>query len=160
MNILREDWKPVLNLNSVMVGLQYLFLEPNADDPLNKGELDLSCILTHIYVAMMCRGGGGAQAQPRAVRLQCEILYARWHNQRGEIRRRDQGPVSSSGYLISSSCATAFLPRCLRMVHFCARYIEYRDDGRLDVYYSVVTCIWNSAYMFAPCSLRYVIAVS
>lgn len=38
MNILREDWKPVLNLNSVMVGLQYLFLEPNADDPLNKGE--------------------------------------------------------------------------------------------------------------------------
>ncbi len=39
LNILREDWKPVLNLNSVMVGLQYLFLEPNADDPLNKGAL-------------------------------------------------------------------------------------------------------------------------
>lgn len=38
MNILREDWKPVLNLNSVMVGLQYIFLEPNADDPLNKGQ--------------------------------------------------------------------------------------------------------------------------
>jgi len=36
LNILREDWKPVLNLNSVMVGLQYLFLEPNADDPLNR----------------------------------------------------------------------------------------------------------------------------
>jgi len=36
LNILREDWKPVLNLNTVMVGLQYLFLEPNADDPLNK----------------------------------------------------------------------------------------------------------------------------
>ncbi|GAA5879456.1 hypothetical protein JCM8547_008149 [Rhodosporidiobolus lusitaniae] len=36
LNILREDWKPVLNLNAVMVGLQYLFLEPNADDPLNK----------------------------------------------------------------------------------------------------------------------------
>jgi ubiquitin-conjugating enzyme E2 M len=29
----------VLNLNSIMVGLQYLFLEPNADDPLNKGQL-------------------------------------------------------------------------------------------------------------------------
>lgn len=39
LNILREDWKPVLNLNAVMVGLQYLFLEPNADDPLNKGGL-------------------------------------------------------------------------------------------------------------------------
>jgi ubiquitin-conjugating enzyme E2 M len=38
LNILREDWKPVLNLNAVMVGIQYLFLEPNADDPLNKGE--------------------------------------------------------------------------------------------------------------------------
>jgi ubiquitin-protein ligase len=37
LNILREDWKPVLNLTSVMVGLQFLFLEPNADDPLNKG---------------------------------------------------------------------------------------------------------------------------
>jgi len=38
LNILREDWKPVLNLSSVLVGLQYLFLEPNPDDPLNKGE--------------------------------------------------------------------------------------------------------------------------
>ncbi|XJO74623.1 hypothetical protein BDV3_005419 [Batrachochytrium dendrobatidis] len=36
LNILREDWKPVLNINSIMVGLQYLFLEPNAEDPLNK----------------------------------------------------------------------------------------------------------------------------
>lgn len=46
LNILREDWKPVLNLNSVMVGLQYLFLEPNADDPLNKGaSFDLSDLL-------------------------------------------------------------------------------------------------------------------
>ncbi|KAJ3318113.1 NEDD8-conjugating protein ubc12 [Gonapodya sp. JEL0774] len=36
LNILREDWKPVLNVHSVLVGLQYLFLEPNADDPLNK----------------------------------------------------------------------------------------------------------------------------
>lgn len=36
LNILREDWKPVLNLNAVMVGLQFLFLEPNYSDPLNK----------------------------------------------------------------------------------------------------------------------------
>ncbi|KAI7870848.1 putative ubiquitin-conjugating enzyme E2 [Spinellus fusiger] len=36
LNILREDWNPVLSLHSVLVGLQYLFLEPNADDPLNK----------------------------------------------------------------------------------------------------------------------------
>ncbi|KAL5385220.1 NEDD8-conjugating protein ubc12 [Paraphaeosphaeria minitans] len=36
LNILREDWKPVLNLNAIFVGVQYLFLEPNASDPLNK----------------------------------------------------------------------------------------------------------------------------
>ncbi|KAK9452342.1 ubiquitin-conjugating enzyme/RWD-like protein [Limtongia smithiae] len=42
LNILREDWKPVLNLNAVLVGLQFLFLEPNAADPLNKeAALDL-----------------------------------------------------------------------------------------------------------------------
>lgn len=43
LNILREDWKPVLNLNSVMIGLQFLFLEPNASDPLNKGADRLAC---------------------------------------------------------------------------------------------------------------------
>ena len=26
LNILREDWKPVLSINSVIYGLQYLFL--------------------------------------------------------------------------------------------------------------------------------------
>ncbi|ODV89530.1 hypothetical protein CANCADRAFT_45947 [Tortispora caseinolytica NRRL Y-17796] len=36
LNILREDWKPVLNLNSVIIGVQLLFLEPNPTDPLNK----------------------------------------------------------------------------------------------------------------------------
>lgn len=36
LNILREDWKPVLTIQSVLMGLQFLMLEPNADDPLNK----------------------------------------------------------------------------------------------------------------------------
>jgi ubiquitin-conjugating enzyme E2 M len=51
LNILRDEWKPVLNLNAVIVGLQvscmsimssisnawqFLFLEPNPADPLNK----------------------------------------------------------------------------------------------------------------------------
>jgi len=36
LNILREDWKPVLTINAVVYGIQYLFLEPNPDDPLNK----------------------------------------------------------------------------------------------------------------------------
>ncbi|XP_041471527.1 NEDD8-conjugating enzyme Ubc12-like [Lytechinus variegatus] len=36
LNILREDWKPVLTINAIVYGLQFLFLEPNPDDPLNK----------------------------------------------------------------------------------------------------------------------------
>ena len=36
LNILREDWRPVLNINSIIYGLQYLLLEPNPEDPLNK----------------------------------------------------------------------------------------------------------------------------
>ncbi|CAF0881922.1 unnamed protein product, partial [Didymodactylos carnosus] len=36
LNILREDWKPVLTINAVIYGLIFLFVEPNADDPLNK----------------------------------------------------------------------------------------------------------------------------
>ena len=36
LNILREDWKPVLTIQSVIMGLQFIMLEPNADDPLNK----------------------------------------------------------------------------------------------------------------------------
>merc|ERR1719456_316934 len=35
LNILREDWKPVLSISSVVYGLLYLFLEPNPADPLN-----------------------------------------------------------------------------------------------------------------------------
>lgn len=36
LNILREDWKPVLSINSIIYGLQFLFLDPNPEDPLNK----------------------------------------------------------------------------------------------------------------------------
>jgi len=41
LNILREDWKPVLTIQSVIMGLQFLMLEPNADDPLNKEAAEL-----------------------------------------------------------------------------------------------------------------------
>jgi ubiquitin-conjugating enzyme E2 M len=36
LNILREDWKPMLTLVTVVLGLVFLFLEPNPDDPLNQ----------------------------------------------------------------------------------------------------------------------------
>ena len=35
LNILRADWKPVLDIGSVIMGLIFLFLEPNPNDPLN-----------------------------------------------------------------------------------------------------------------------------
>ncbi|KAK9947128.1 hypothetical protein M0R45_012563 [Rubus argutus] len=35
LNILREDWKPVLNINTIVYGLCHLFTEPNYEDPLN-----------------------------------------------------------------------------------------------------------------------------
>jgi len=41
LNVLREDWKPVLTINSIVYGLQYLFLEPNPEDPLNKEAADV-----------------------------------------------------------------------------------------------------------------------
>jgi ubiquitin-conjugating enzyme E2 M len=36
LNILREDWKPVLTVSAIVYGLQFIFLEPNPEDPLNK----------------------------------------------------------------------------------------------------------------------------
>ena len=36
MNILRADWKPVLGINAVILGLIFLFIEPNPNDPLNE----------------------------------------------------------------------------------------------------------------------------
>uniref|UniRef100_J3MWH9 UBC core domain-containing protein n=1 Tax=Oryza brachyantha TaxID=4533 RepID=J3MWH9_ORYBR len=35
LNILREDWKPVLNINTIIYGLNLLFIQPNHEDPLN-----------------------------------------------------------------------------------------------------------------------------
>ncbi|CAM9126797.1 unnamed protein product [Choristocarpus tenellus] len=41
LNILREDWKPVLDINAVIYGLIYLFYEPNPEDPLNHEAAEL-----------------------------------------------------------------------------------------------------------------------
>lgn len=41
LNILREDWRPVLDINSVIYGLIFLFIEPNPDDPLNHEAAEL-----------------------------------------------------------------------------------------------------------------------
>jgi len=36
LNILREDWKPILSISAVIHGLIHLMLEPNPTDPLNQ----------------------------------------------------------------------------------------------------------------------------
>ncbi|CAF1366380.1 unnamed protein product [Adineta steineri] len=36
LNILREDWNPVLTISSVILGMGFLFSNPNPHDPLNK----------------------------------------------------------------------------------------------------------------------------
>jgi len=41
LNILRDDWKPVLDIGAVINGLFFLFLEPNPSDPLNKSAAEL-----------------------------------------------------------------------------------------------------------------------
>mmetsp|Transcript_51681 Transcript_51681/g.134901 ORF Transcript_51681/g.134901 Transcript_51681/m.134901 type:complete len:182 (+) Transcript_51681:24-569(+) len=41
LNILRDDWKPVLDISAVINGLFFLFLEPNPSDPLNKDAAEL-----------------------------------------------------------------------------------------------------------------------
>lgn len=35
LNILKEDWKPTLNVSTVIAGIYYLFTDPNPNDPLN-----------------------------------------------------------------------------------------------------------------------------
>ena len=36
LNILRADWKPILGISIILIGLKMLFLEPNSNDPLNQ----------------------------------------------------------------------------------------------------------------------------
>lgn len=79
MNILREDWKPVLNLNSVMVGLQYLFLEPNADDPLNKGAWMFSSSQAMLLIFTMC----GTEAAEELRRNREQFLHNVKQSMRG-----------------------------------------------------------------------------
>lgn len=41
LNILRADWKPVLDINAIIYGLLFIFYEPEANDPLNHEAAEL-----------------------------------------------------------------------------------------------------------------------
>ena len=36
LNILRDEWKPILTISQVIFGVLFLFDDPNSDDPLNR----------------------------------------------------------------------------------------------------------------------------
>jgi ubiquitin-conjugating enzyme E2 M len=38
LNILKDDWKPTLNVSTVIAGIYFLFTDPNPNDPLNHGK--------------------------------------------------------------------------------------------------------------------------
>ena len=50
LNILRADWKPVLDINAVIYGLIVLFVEPNPDDPLNHAAAEVLRNNKHQFV--------------------------------------------------------------------------------------------------------------
>jgi ubiquitin-conjugating enzyme E2 M len=39
LNILKEDWKPTLNVSTILAGIYFLFTDPNPNDPLNHGNI-------------------------------------------------------------------------------------------------------------------------
>lgn len=41
LNILRDEWKPISTLKTVIFGLLFLFLSPNPADPLNKDAAEM-----------------------------------------------------------------------------------------------------------------------
>eukprot|EP00039_Didymoeca_costata_P011603 m.164013 g.164013 ORF g.164013 m.164013 type:complete len:178 (-) comp15224_c0_seq3:198-731(-) len=68
LNILREDWNPVLNLQSIICGLLQLFLAPNTEDPLHKEAAQVMChdlvhFMKNLEISMAGGTVGGVQYQ-------------------------------------------------------------------------------------------------
>eukprot|EP01069_Polyplicarium_translucidae_P001228 Polyplicarium_translucidae@DN1583_c0_g1_i1.p2 len=63
LNILREEWKPVLAISSVVYGLLYLLLEPNPSDPLNHDAAKVLRKDRSEFAAVVRRSIGGGTVQ-------------------------------------------------------------------------------------------------
>ncbi|XP_064635539.1 NEDD8-conjugating enzyme Ubc12-like [Lineus longissimus] len=61
LNILREDWKPVLTISSIIYGLQVLFTEPNHEDPLNKEAAELLRTNRRLFEQNVAKAMAGCQ---------------------------------------------------------------------------------------------------
>ncbi|ODV62892.1 NEDD8-conjugating protein UBC12 [Ascoidea rubescens DSM 1968] len=59
LNILRADWTPALDLNSVVYGLNLLFNEPNPNDPLNKNAANDLIKNEQVFRSNVCRSMEG-----------------------------------------------------------------------------------------------------
>uniref|UniRef100_A0ABK0LPE1 Charged multivesicular body protein 2A n=1 Tax=Rattus norvegicus TaxID=10116 RepID=A0ABK0LPE1_RAT len=81
LNILREDWKPVLTINSIIYGLQYLFLEPNPEDPLNKEAAEVLQNNRRLFEQNVQRSMRAEATEPRGCRW--------WSPQTSEGKGRD-----------------------------------------------------------------------
>ncbi|KAE8153165.1 ubiquitin-conjugating enzyme/RWD-like protein [Aspergillus avenaceus] len=92
LNILREDWKPVLNLNAVIVGMQVRSLFPCLS---HTHTVSLLCYLNCLYMGGMLirlvslpgaecfgspeqRSGGGFASESGGVQEECADIYGRW----------------------------------------------------------------------------------
>eukprot|EP00922_Rhytidocystis_sp_ex-Travisia-forbesii_P032385 GHVS01048119.1.p1 GENE.GHVS01048119.1~~GHVS01048119.1.p1 ORF type:complete len:181 (-),score=37.44 GHVS01048119.1:54-596(-) len=51
LNILREDWRPVFSIATVVLGLLHLLLKPNPNDPLNHGNSTCVC-MQHLHMCV------------------------------------------------------------------------------------------------------------
>lgn len=69
LNILRADWKPVLDINAIFYGLNSLFYDPNPNDPLNKeaAELFRKDLKTFERVVKMSLKGGDVREIGRGI---------------------------------------------------------------------------------------------
>ncbi|CCD24605.1 NEDD8-conjugating protein UBC12 NDAI_0D02910 [Naumovozyma dairenensis CBS 421] len=59
LNILREDWSPALDVQSIIIGLLFLLLEPNAKDPLNKDAAMMLSTDTARFASLVNRSMAG-----------------------------------------------------------------------------------------------------
>ena len=66
LNILREDWKPILSISAVIYGLLHLFLEPNPNDPLNQEAAEVLKINKPEFSRIVMRTLRGGTHQDRA----------------------------------------------------------------------------------------------
>ncbi|MBN3315512.1 UBC12 enzyme, partial [Atractosteus spatula] len=100
LNILREDWKPVLTVNSIIYGLQYLFLEPNPEDPLNKEAAEVLQTNRRLFeqnVQRSLRGGYvGATYFERCLKWQQNTDFSdRDASFRGDDDTKHAGPLNA-----------------------------------------------------------------